>query len=277
MPEAIIIGSTTDGEIMDGKVSSGKVVLSFTQFEHASLKATAIEHTDNGYCSGQYLAKELIEKETKLLIAFADGLHTNGEKFLDGIASVNDKVIVAGGHAGDNGHFAETLVFTKEHTFANGAVRVALSSKLLHVRTDYSFNWHPIGNELTDTKAEGNRVYAIDGRSSLDMYAYYLGEEIANGLPLAGIEFSLIVNRNGLNIAHAAIKKGDDGSLILAGSLCTGEKVRIGFGNSKEMLNASIKLLHSTSKKPSEAIFIYTCMTRKYSMGDEVESEILPL
>jgi hypothetical protein len=44
LPNAVIIGTTTDGEIMDGKVSSGKVVLSFTQFEHTTLKAAAIEH-----------------------------------------------------------------------------------------------------------------------------------------------------------------------------------------------------------------------------------------
>jgi hypothetical protein len=84
----VIIGSTTDGEIMNGKVSSGKVVLSFTQFEHTTLKVAAIEHKVDGYFSGQYLAKELIGEDTKLLIAFVDGLHTNGEEFLSGIDSV---------------------------------------------------------------------------------------------------------------------------------------------------------------------------------------------
>lgn len=277
LPNTVIIGSTTDGEIMDGKVSSGKVVLSFTQFEHTTLKAAAIEHKSNGYKSGQYLAKTLIGNDTKLLIAFADGLHTNGEEFLNGIASVNDEVIVAGGHAGDNNNFIETLVFTKEYILTHGAVGVTLNSRHLHVHTDYSFNWHPIGNELTITKAEGNRVYTIDGRSAVDTYAYYLGEDIAKGLPGIGVEFPLIVNRNGLNIARAMISKKDDGSLIVAGTLHTGEKVRIGFGDSKEIIKASQKILEGASQKPSEVIFIYSCMTRRYFMGDEVESETLPL
>ena len=277
LPDAVIIGSTTDGEIMDGKVSSGKVVLNFTQFEHTTLKATAIEHKVNSYDSGQYLAKELISDDTKLLIAFADGLHTNGEEFLNGIASVNDKVIVAGGHAGDNSNFIETLVFTKEHIFTHGAVGVTLNSRHLHVHTDYSFNWHPIGNELTITKAEGNRVYTIDGKSAVETYAYYLGEKIAKGLPGIGVEFPLIVNRNGSNVSRASIAKEDDGSLIVGGNLYTGEKVRIGFGDSKEILKKSQKILDTTSKKPSEVIFIYSCMTRKYFMGDQIESETLPL
>ena len=277
LPDAVIIGSTTDGEIMNGKVSSDKVVLSFSQFEHTTLKATAIEHTANGYNSGQYLAKELITDDTKLLIAFADGLHTNGEEFLNGISSINDNVIVAGGHAGDGSHFIKTLVFTRDHILEKGAVGVTLNSSHLHVHTDYSFNWHPIGNELTITKAEGNRVYTIDDKSAVDIYAYYLGEDISKGLPGIGVEFPLIVNRNGENVSRAAIGKEDDGSLIVGGNLYTGEKVRIGYGNSKEILKKSQNILNTTSQKPSEGIFIYSCMTRKHFMGNEVESEVLPL
>ncbi|WP_415405568.1 EAL domain-containing protein [Sulfurovum sp. CS9] len=277
LPDAVIIGTTTDGEIIDGKVTSGKVVLSFTQFEHTTLKAAAIEHKVDGYYSGQYLAKELIDEDTKLLIAFVDGLHTNGEEFLSGIDSVNDKVVIAGGHAGDNGNFTDTLVFTKEHIFEYGAVGVTLNSKHLHVHEDYSFNWHSIGNELTITKAEGNRVYTIDGRSAVDTYAYYLGEDIAKGLPAIGIEFPLIVNRNGSNVSRTSIAKEDDGSLIVGGNLYTGEKVRIGYGDRKEVLRKSKKILDTTSQKPSEVIFVYSCSTRKYFMGDEIEVETLPL
>ncbi len=277
LPDAVIIGSTTDGEIMDGKVTSGKVVLSFTQFEHTTLKVAAIEHKTNGYYSGQYLAKELIGEDTKLLIAFVDGLHTNGEEFLSGLDSVNDEITIVGGHAADNGVFIETLVFTKEHILTQGAVAVSLNSKHLHVHTDYSFNWHSIGNELTITKAEGNRVYTIDGRSAVDTYAHYLGEEIAKGLPGIGVEFPLIINRNGSSVSRASIAKEDDGSLIVGGNIYTGETVRIGYGDIKEILKKSQKILDTTSQKPSEVIFIYSCSTRKYFMGDEVEAETLPL
>ena len=277
LPDAVIIGSTTDGEIMDGNVSSGKVVLSFTQFEHTTLKVAAVKHKINGYHSGQYLAKELIGEETKLLIAFADGLHTNGEEFLDGITSISDEVVVAGGHAGDNSHFTKTWVFTKDHIFTKGAVGVSLNSRHLHVHTDYSFNWHPIGNELTVTKAEGNRLHMIDGKSAADTYAYYLGKDIAKGLPGIGVEFPLIVNRNGSNVSRACIAKESDGSLIVGGNLYAGEKVRIGYGDSKDILKKSQKIVDTASQKPSEAIFIYSSMARRHFMGGAIESEIMPL
>jgi len=277
LPDAVMIGSTTGGEIMNGKVSSGKVVLSFTQFENTTLKAASVEHKKDGYYSGQTIAKELIGADTKLLISFVDGLHTNGEKFLNGISSVNDTIIVAGGHAGDNNHFVETFVFTKEHIYTKGAVAVALESKHLHVHKDYSFNWHPIGNELTITKAEENRIYSIDGRSAVETYTHYLGEEISKGLPGIGVEFPLIIDRDGTQVSRAAIATKEDGSLIVGGNIYTGEKVRIGYGNSKEILKKSQSILDATSQNPSEAIFVYSCMTRKYFMGDAIESEVLPL
>ena len=277
LPNAVIIGSTTDGEIMNGKISSAKVVLSFTQFEHTSLKTTYIEHQDNGYKSGQHVAKELVDDDCELIIAFSDGLHTNGEEFLHGIDSINNDVVVVGGLAGDNFEFAKTLVFTKEHIFTKGAVAVSLHSKHLNVHVDHSFNWHPIGNELTVTKAEGNRIYTIDGRSAVDTYAHYLGEDIAKSLPGIGMEFPIMLNRNGLDIARCMLSKEDDGSLVLASNIHTGEKIRIGFGDKKEILKESNDILQSTSQYPSESIFIYSCTARRHFMGEEVESEILPL
>jgi len=277
LPDAVIIGSTTDGEIMDGKVSSGKVVLNFTQFEHTTLKVASIEHKVNGYFGGKYLAEKLIDEDTQLFITFVDGLHTNGEEFLNGINSVSEEVIVVGGHAGDNSQFIETMVFTKDSILNHGSVAVTLNSTQLQVHTDYSFNWHPIGNELTITKAIGNRIYTIDDRTAVDTYAHYLGEQLAMGLPAIGIEFPLMINRNGLDISRAAIAKNDDGSLIVAGNLYTGEKVRIGYGDSKEILQNTHHVIENMSKKPSECIFIYSCSTRKYFMAEGVESESLPL
>jgi len=87
----------------------------------------------------------------------------------------------------------------------------------------------------------------------------------------------LIVKRNGLEQARTMMSKEDDGSLNMAGNLYTGEKVQIGFGSSHGILEKSKKIVDSISEKPSEAIFIYSCTARKHFMGDEVESEILPL
>jgi len=277
LPKAVIVGSTTDGEIMNGKVSTRKTVLSFTQFDHTELKAYITIHQKDGFFSGHSLAKSLVQDDTKLIIAFADGLHTNGEAFLEGINSVDSEVMVAGGLAGDNATFSQTYVFTKESIVTHGAVGVALNSTRLIFYSDYSFNWRCIGKELTITEVEDNRVFMIDGRTAVDTYSHYLGNKIAKGLPAVGIELPLITTRNGIKIARAVLAKHDDGSLSFAGNFHLGDKVQFGYGDPIEILQYSDALVNNVREKPSEAIFIYSCMARRHFMSDTIETEIVPL
>ena len=234
LPKAMIIGATTDGEIMDGIVSTQQTVLSFTQFEYTDLKIKMVKHKKDGYFSGQAIANSLIKDNTKLLIAFVDGLHTNGEAFLQGINSINNTIKVAGGLASDSAMFTQTYVFTNDEIITDGAVAVALNSDRLYIHNDYSFNWQSIGKELIITEVKDNRVYRIGNRTATDTYAHYLGDEIAKMLPEIGIEFPLIVYRNGIAIARAVLGKEDDGSLIFAGNLKVGDKVYFGCGNAEK-------------------------------------------
>jgi len=276
LPSAIIIGSTSDGEIMNAKVSTQKTVLNFSLFEKTSIACFTTKHLENGYYSGQAVAKNLIEEDTKLIIAFADGLNTNGEAFLEGISSINDKTMVAGGLAGDNASFTKTYVFTKDSILSHGAVAVALNSEVLQVYNDYSFNWHSIGKFLTITKVKDNRVYTIDNHTAVETYIHYLGKEMEAGLPAIGIEFPLISLRDGVTVARAVLGKYDDGSLSFAGNFKEGDKVQFGYGNPEEILEYSKNMLKRVASHSSEAIFVYSCMARRHFMPDIIESETLP-
>ena len=66
LPSAKIIGATTDGEIMNARVSTNRIVLSFTQFYHTNLKTHIEKRVNNEQNIGANLAKNLIEKDTKV-------------------------------------------------------------------------------------------------------------------------------------------------------------------------------------------------------------------
>lgn len=274
-PLASLIGATTDGEIKDGYVSTNKTVISFSVFETTRLKSYISNTFETYFDAGKNLAFDLIEDETKVIIAFIDGLSGNGEVFLNGIDSVNKDIIVSGGLAGDNSTFTQTYVFTKEEIFANGVVGVSLSSSSLNIFTDYNFNWKPIGKALQITNAKENRVYTIDGKTAVETYNYYLGNEIGSKLPKVGIEFPLILERDGFAIARAAIAKEDDGSLIFAGNLNNGDNVRFGYGDSDIILGEIQSHLDLLEDIPIESIFIYSCMARRRFIPLEIEYETL--
>lgn len=276
LPSAKIIGASTDGEISNGEVSTGKTTLSFTIFDNVQIK-TALIHKQPDKCSGATLAETLFSKNSKVLITFTDGLITNAENFLSGIEKVNPDIVIAGGKAGDNAVYMATYIFSDEGISTHGAVGAVLNSETLHVHTDYSLNWKSLGKEMTVTKAYRNKVYRLGDKSAYDTYAHFLGENMAQQIPDVGIEFPLIVERNGVKVARIITGKEKDGSLTFGGNLYEGEKVRIGFGKVEMILANSYKTLENFNDKPIESIFIYSCMARRRFMPNSIGSETEPL
>lgn len=52
MPNIKIIGSTTDGEILNGNISKNKTVLSFSLFEKTAIKIVAVKQEDSNFSFG---------------------------------------------------------------------------------------------------------------------------------------------------------------------------------------------------------------------------------
>lgn len=276
LPNAICIGSSTDGEINNSQITTLKTVVTISTFEKTSLKIASVNEKDS-FTNGKELATLLCSEDTKLLITFTDSAKTNGEEFLNGISFINNKVIVSGGMAGDNAHFTQTFISCQNKILTKGAVGVSLNSKKLKVCNAYNFNWSPIGIEHTIEEVVGNRVYKIAGLTPLDFYRKYLGEYVAQSLPVTGIEFPLIVQKNNIPIARAVISKHDDGSLSFAGNLHKGDIVKLGFGNIELIMNNPLKSLFSKCCiKDTETFFIYACMARRRYMPDLINTEIKP-
>jgi len=280
-PNAVILGTTTDGIIVGQKVVPAKVnVVTFTVFEKTNLHGKLFKKSDHHYDSyamGRATAESLVQDDTKLVISFTDGIHTNGEEYLNGFNSLDSTITIAGGMAADNGKIVETFVFNNEGIISDGAVSVSLNSEVLDIRTDYTFNWLPVGKKMQITKAVKNRVYTIDGMSAIDIYAKYLGKKISDQLPQVGIEFPLVFEKDGVSVGRASIGKSDDGSLVFAGNIQEGTFVRFGLANMEEILANSHyainKMADSLTYNP-ESIFIYSCMARRRFLESYVNDEL---
>ena len=275
LPHATCIGTTTDGEIEGRNIYTQQTVLAFSSFKHTTLKAASVNSGDS-YKNGVTLAKSLLMPNTKLLLVFTDGTSSNGEAFLKGIESVNNSIIVAGGMAGDNAQFMQTYIANGTTILEQGAVGVSLNSEILKVHNNYSFNWNPIGVSHAIDKVVENRVYRIDGMTPVSFYAKYLGDDVADALPTTGIEFPLIIEKNGLQIARAVLAKHSDGSLSFAGNLHNGDRVKLGFGNAEMILLNPQNAVENFCDTPVESFFIYSCMARRRYIPDFIQIEIEP-
>jgi len=275
LPQANIIGATTDGEVIESSEILNDTVVSFSLFEQTKIKIFHTDTHETGYLTAQSLINQFPKNDkAKVAISFADGLHTDGDGYLKCFEEQCPELIVSGGLAADGAEFVKTLVFTQEKVLSRGAVIALLYNEDLIVSTTASFGWDRIGKKMCVTKAKGNVVYTIDGTKAVDIYANYLGENVAKELPKTGIEFPLIIRKDGSDLARAVIGKNDDGSLVFAGRLSEGDSVYLGFGNIENIVNNRTELYDKLYKQPMESMFVYSCMARKSMLGQSILMEL---
>jgi hypothetical protein len=271
IPNGKIIGTSTDGEIINDEVKTNSIIIAITTFEKSTLSIGYIDNlsSEDSFFLGERLSFKIKEPDSKVFILFTDGLHTNGEEFLHGILKESPNVVISGGLAGDNGSFSGTYLICQDKILTHGAVGVSINSTELIVHNDYSFAWENIGREFIVNKSTKNVVYEIDGMTPVELYKKYLGDEVANLLPSIGIEFPLIIQEDGLKIARAVSAKNIDGSLVFTGNIKAGAKVRFGVGNINLLVKDSKQLALDVSKFSSENIFVYSCMARRRFLGEQ--------
>ncbi len=270
LPNASILGSTTDGEILENTISENKIVISFSTFKNASLKIAYVgKECNDDFEKGAKIANKLYENNSKVFIIFADGLSINGSKFLEGIKSEVKDIIVAGGLSADNSNFKKTYLIANDSVYAGkGAVGVSINSDTINVENGYMLPWRPIGREFAITKSKDNIIYEIDEIDAKKFYQRYLGNEIANKLPSIGIEFPLMYKTVGELEARAVVNIKNNGSLVMAGEVPKNVKVRLGIGSIK-LFNVGIKrLIRTLECKNIDSIFIYSCTAVKRLRSD---------
>jgi len=269
IPQAVCVGTTTDGEINDAVISTLHTIVSISVFEDTTLESHLIEG-DKCFQNGYDIAQKIAKHNTKLLITFTCGIGANSEEYLKGIEKFDNTIMVCGGMAGDNGIFKETSICLGTKMISEGYVAISLNSDILQVKNGRKFDWIPIGLEHTIDEVEGNRIYSISGMKPSEFYKKYLGESVAQ------TEFPLIVERNGIPTARAVLKQHEDGSLSCGGNLRKGDIVKLSFGDAEAIMSNSLSSFDNLAAYPIETFYIYSCMARRRYMRDLIKVETQP-
>ena len=270
-PNAIIIGTTTAGEISHAKTYDNSIVVSLSLFEKTQLKWVYEKQITQD--SGKKIAKKIFDKQTKAAVVLSEGLQGKDYVgFIDGLRTKHEDVIIAGGLSGDNFHLEKTYIFAQDTLFDEGVVAVAFSSKELQASNEYNLNWEPIGKQFTITKAHGNVVEEIDGVKAVDFFKRYLGEEIFYNYARALPDFQLLHKEGNATIARTPLVT-DGSKIIFAAPMQEGEQFQFGFAHATSIVRASNKIAQKIAQKSVESIYIYSCIARKTLLGRTLEAE----
>ena len=272
LPKSVIIGSSTAGEIEHGLMKHDSILITFCQLEKSVAKAYYFPEVS--YESGKSAALTIVEKETKVCIAFAESLaEGDSEAFIDGFNAIHADVPLCGGNAADGFAFHHTFIIFEDQIFEKGIAIVSLNGDALRVHTDFSFGWSKIGKELTITRSDQDTIYEIDHKPVKEVYAHYLGDDIVQNLPNSVLEFPLVKVCDAIDVCRSVVKVNSDGSFVYKGHMHEGEKVRFSIGNVEDILHKALLLQAKINEKPAEVIFIYSCSVRKHFLKKQLNDE----
>ncbi len=274
LPAAHIIGTSSYAWLDCEQYSREGILLSFTAFSHSHIASCAMPLGDDQFATGKALAEQLCGPDTRVLILFADALNVNADMLLAGIGSVAPEVMVAGGLSADQWQLERTFVCDGSQVVGGGVVAASLSGERLSALNHYQFGWRSIGRQLRITRCVGSRVYTIDGEPAQQVFARYLGEHVKDRLLHHSVDFPLLAERNGLQVARAPMLLHHDGSISFAGSFTEGESVTIAYGDVAHIIGQSQAEFHRLPATDAEALFVYTCAGRSNYLQDHVHREL---
>jgi diguanylate cyclase (GGDEF)-like protein len=276
MPEAVIAGSTSVGEIMHGRLSIGTIVLSISFFDDTLVSAyTVDEPAGRETAAGEELMDRIVHTEGYVagVLMLATALSMDISKLFDGMALVPFNFPVFGGSAGVYNPNLKSMIFLGKKYIEQGAIAVVLLGEELEIRTRTFLGWNPLSKELTVTEADGLLLKKIDGERAFDVYNRYLDIPNDENFFSKALEFPILVKRNGEWIARVPFFADEDGSIGFLADIESGEKFHIGYGDPDSILRNSYDVQKELYEFVPQSIFIYACICRRFLMQNSVNLE----
>ena len=272
LPNANIIGSSTAGIISNGKILDDKILISFSIFQKSYVKVKGYKDLLD-YEIIEDLKKSIITDSSKLMLCFANTFTFKPENFLTYLSKEFPQIKIAGGNGADDYKFESCFVFSNED-IQYDIIFAIIDSNSLQIQEKYILNWLTLGTELTVTKSFNNIIYEINNVNIYEIYKHYLGEDISVDPLFYMMEFPLIFKQNELEIARVPLKINEDNSMIFAGDIKVGTKVKFGYADINYISQYNKNKLLKDINSKNEAIFIYSCSARRSMLGSYLDDEI---
>jgi hypothetical protein len=287
-----VVGVTTAGEIANARMlEEGCVALLLEADRSAffvSLQTVGVGQTVEPLARA--LGRRAVERfANPIVIAFVSGVRTDGEPVVPGVhAGAGRPIPLFGGMAGDDLTMKNTYVFSGDATTEEGLAGLVLDGDRYEVEGIAANGWQPVGVEKTITSSSGNIVYTIDGEPALDLYRKYLDIPDHDGISaqptghaiVLGVQYPLSVRReNGTSVIRAPLFYGPDKSLIFAGGVPQGAKVKFCIPPSIDIVERVVAEAAGVRESipDADALILVSCKARHMALGPLAEDEISEL
>ncbi|MEJ2614390.1 MAG: FIST N-terminal domain-containing protein [Ignavibacteriaceae bacterium] len=280
-------GSTATGEFIDGELEKESITILLLDVNRDNF----IIHLEER--KGKSKLKTALEigragsdnfSNPAFLVA-AGGSMIDGETIIKGINDAAGKdSIIFGGIAGDELRGTETHLFTNKKSTRDGIIALIFDNDKVQLTGLAAHGWKPIGTVRTITDCEDAKVYSIDDEPALDIMVKFLGislddfpdDELIHNV--GNIDPIQLIRDDGSTITRAIrYLNKTESSILLAGPVRRGTKIRFSLppdNNNIEMVTEESRYLKQEFQPDAEAMIMFSCVSRFYSLGPLVSVEI---
>jgi hypothetical protein len=280
-----IFGASTGDNFTDGEIESQSIVLLLLDIDPAYFQL-AIKGTDEGTIKeiAEQIGRSALRKfKNPAFLVISGGLAVDGDEIIAGIESTcgNGATIICG-LAADSLKMERTYVFTNDKLFDYGLLALILDEEKISLSGVAVGGWKPVGMDRIITKSNGNVVYTIDNEPALDFVSRYAGLkdlDTNNGMNfMISSNFQVQLKREGKHpVMRTPMQANPENrSIIFAGSLPEGSKVKLCLLPGFEVIEATLNEFNNYKKEQPEpdAIILFSCAGRQITLGPYVSEEI---
>jgi hypothetical protein len=288
LPNVAMVGCSTAGDITAEGVHDAGYVLTAIRFDHSRFHVAEVDSRGlaDSMAAGRRLGAAIPQADLRAVLLLAHGVDINGSALIDGLAAeLPADVVISGGLAGDNGAFTGTCVLGANGLGSHKLVAIGFYGERLQIGVGCRGGWKAFGPTRKISRAEGSRLFELDGLPALDLYKKYLGD-YARDLPAAGLLFPFEMlddEKKSIGLLRTIIGIDEaDQSLVLAGSVDEGAYVRLMHSSTDALVDGAeqaaedcveISKVANLANANGLAILV-SCVGRKLVMGDRVDEEV---
>jgi hypothetical protein len=247
---------------------------------------------DNAYQKASELAKTLYSKNSAInsIYLLCPGIDINNTLVLKAFVDVfGEEVTIFGGTSSDNMRGAISMQYHSGVLAEHDAFAVGFADSTLHCVTRATHGFVAYGEPMIVTKAEGHRIFELDGKGAWTEYTRSL-EKPANStcgdtIPVGAIAEELppeMAKEYGNSHILRVITKHDDETLLYAATVTEGTKLWLTTRDEELIFSEQLKCLNAMTAvigngKPV-AVFQTDCLARgRFLFNRIVKDEIIAM
>ena len=280
LPQGLIIGATSMGEIAEGRLFINATVISFAFFEKTLVQGILISvKNETEAVLGKQLAQKIENSghDVAGVMLLATPYTMDVSEFLKGFsAGRRGDYPVFGGGAGDYEAVQEPLIILNNEHTSKGVLAVVFIGEDIHIDIHTYLGWQPLSKEMMVTETDGLWVKKIDDQPAFEVFHRYLDIQNDEDFFYNVLEFPLLLKRNSIEFAKTPMEVNADNAIKFIASIEEGESVCIGYGNPAVMIEKAWDIQNSIQTFNPDAIFLYSCICRRFLLQSEVDLETKP-